>query len=108
MCQDFLIPRPVLFNCWKHHKLFIQKEIERFIKTNSPEVMELLKKQLLIIGESQTDLYTGILTPGEIVNSITNQLRDINAFEIVNYKEWLLKAVPIIKPLRLMTAHAGH
>jgi hypothetical protein len=56
---------------------------------NSPDVIELLKKQLLIIGESQTDLYTGNITPLQIADSITVQLKDLNVFEINRYKEWL-------------------
>ena len=88
---DCPIPKPFLFNCWKHHKHFIQNEINKLVKTDSIAAIELLKKQLLIIGESQTDLYVGDLTPVQIVTSITAYLKTSNIFEPDKYKKWILE-----------------
>jgi len=83
------IQLPLTFNCWKHHAGFIKKQIE-FYRDEKISV-EVLQKTLLVIGESQMDLYIGELSPQKICDEIVNKLKltDVLAFEA--YKKWLLE-----------------
>ena len=58
------IQLPLAFNCWKHHAGFIKKQID-FYRGDKISVQE-LQKTLLVIGESQMDLYLGELSPQKI------------------------------------------
>lgn len=89
---NIIVPKPVLFNCWKHHKLFIQEEINNLSKFNREEAVNTLKKLLLVIGESQTDLYTGNLSPLQISDFILVKLKNERAFEKNEYESWIKKS----------------
>ncbi len=83
------IQLPLTFNCWKHHAGFIKKQVKvyRSEKISTEE----LRKTLLVIGESQMDLYVGKLSPQKICDEIVSKLKltDVLAFEA--YKKWLLE-----------------
>ena len=83
------IQLPLTFNCWKHHAGFIKNQIEFYggKKISTEE----LRKTLLVIGESQMDLYVGKLSPQKICDEIVSKLKltDVLAFEA--YKKWLLE-----------------
>jgi len=83
------IQLPLTLNCWKHHAGFIKKQVKvyRSEKISTEE----LRKTLLVIGESQMDLYVGKLSPQKICDEIVSKLKltDVLAFEA--YKKWLLE-----------------
>ena len=78
---------PVTLNCWKHHAGFIRKQIKYAGIKKITEAE--LKRILLVICESQMDLYLGKLTPDEIVNDVIHKLKTLNIFHIGDYKKWL-------------------
>jgi hypothetical protein len=73
MSGHCVVSPPVLFNCLKHHLGYIREYI---FATAHSKKMELLSSQLLLIGESQMDLYLGELTPGEIALQIIKLLQE--------------------------------
>lgn len=83
------IELPLTFNCWKHHADFIKKQIE-FYRREKISVKE-LQKMLLVIGESQMDLYLGELSPQKICDEIINQLILNDALAFEEYKKWLFE-----------------
>lgn len=88
MEENCRIPKPINFNCWKHHVGFIRKQIESVRKTIE---LERLKRYLLKIGESQMDLYFGKYSPEKISDQILNTLHQNKIFESEQYKNWLSK-----------------
>jgi hypothetical protein len=82
------VEAPVLFNCWKHHKEFIQVQINKTIK-GGDKTLQKLPVQLLRIGDSLLDLYTGILNPRNISKLIQNELKERNVFNRQSYEEWI-------------------
>ncbi|GEM_PF-275492 len=79
---------PVLLNGWKHHQHFLTDQIRRW--TTKPEqLLPLFVAKLKMLGESQFDLYTGKLTPGEIAHDITETLVGFNVFKPNAYRQWI-------------------
>jgi hypothetical protein len=83
------IQLPLTFNCWKHHADFIKKQIE-FYRGERISVNE-LKKSLLVIGESQMDLYVGKLSPQIICDEIISKLKSTGVLAFEKYKKWLFE-----------------
>jgi hypothetical protein len=83
------IQLPLTFNCWKHHADFIKKQIE-FYRGAKISVNE-LQKTLLVIGESQMDLYYGKLSPQEICDELVSKLKSTGVLAFEEYKNWLFK-----------------
>jgi len=83
------IQLPLTFNCWKHHAEFIKKQIEFY--RGEKILVEELQKTLLVIGESQMDLYLGELSPQKICDEIINQLKSNGALAFEEYKKWLFE-----------------
>lgn len=81
------IPLPVNLNCWKHHAGFIKKQIKSAIHKKIDEPG--LKNLLLVIGESQMDIYLGKLTPTQIVEEIIGILKENSKFKLKDYRKWL-------------------
>lgn len=88
MEKDCKVPIPIKLNCWKHHALFIKKEISKF---KSETQIKGLQSLLLKIGESQMDLYYGKLSPVEIAKQTIEYLT-INSLNEKNvYSDWLYR-----------------
>ena len=83
------IQLPLTFNCWKHHAGFIKKQIEFYggEKISANE----LQKSLLVMGESQMDLYVGKLSPQKICDEIASKLNSTGVLAFREYKKWLLE-----------------
>ncbi len=83
---DFKIQPPVRFNCWKHHAGYIRQRIK---EANSIDDFNSILKEMLSIGNSQMDLYTGDLSPAEIDNFIRTLIdeRNINSYQ--SYFKWI-------------------
>lgn len=88
MRENCKVSFPIKFNCWKHHALFIKKELKNF---NSEIQITQLQKRLLKIGESQMDLYYGRSMPEEIAGQVIKFLSSIPVKNNEQYAEWLLK-----------------
>ena len=83
------IQMPLTFNCWKHHTGFIKKQIE-FYRGEKIAVEE-LQQALLVIGESQMDLYVGNLSPKKICDEIVSKLKSTGVLAFKDYKKWLFE-----------------
>jgi hypothetical protein len=83
------IQMPLTFNCWKHHTGFIKKQIE-FYRGKKIAVDE-LQQALLVIGESQMDLYFGKLSPQKICDEIIIKLKSTGVLALEDYKKWLFE-----------------
>ena len=82
------VKAPVLFNCWKHHKEFIQDQINKTV-IDGDKALQKLQVQLVKIGDSLLDLYTGVLNPRDISKLIQNELKERNVFTQQSYEEWI-------------------
>lgn len=81
------IPIPVTLNCWKHHAGFIKYQYD-LLQKNKISKAELYKL-LLIIGESQMDLYLGRLNPKQIADETIIQLKRLSVNNYTDYYKWL-------------------
>ena len=84
METNIKFPRPILFNCIKHHTGFIKSEIK-----SSKYERESLRNKIVVIGDSQMDLYFGSISPIEICNEVIEQLKENGVLEKEKYKRWL-------------------
>jgi hypothetical protein len=82
------VPEPFLFNPLKHHARYISGFIVDLIKYPA-DSDERLKTALLLIGKSQTDLYTGNQEPFAIVRQITDFLEKEGLILENTYMTWL-------------------
>jgi hypothetical protein len=83
-----LVPDPFLLNCLKHHLGYIRFLLNTYIIAGESS-FSLLKKDLLSIGESQMDLYTGTLPPHEIALQAKKILVAQNSFLKEDFELWL-------------------
>ena len=81
-----LIPKPVLLNCWKHHLGFIINEINSY---RPDEIPDKLKADLLNIGNSTTDLYTGEISPPEAAKIAVGLLKKDGLYQKDIYEKWI-------------------
>ena len=81
------IPLPVNLNCWKHHAGFVMNQITS--TSNQKFNVSELRKILLIIGESQMDIYLGKYTPIHIVKEVREILIKNRKFKHSDYEKWL-------------------
>ena len=86
MEENCYVDKPIKLNCWKHHAGFTKKQISVLI---SESELIWLKKSLLLIGESQMDLYFGEYSPKKISSLIISELKSKNSFDYNSYKAWL-------------------
>jgi hypothetical protein len=84
--MEDLVPEPVLFNCWKHHYDFLLAEIQ---KQYAFLDKELLKKLIIKIGNSTTDLYTGSMEIPELVEFCVKRLKRLHRYRKDTYLTWL-------------------
>src|SRR3972149_5964016 len=81
---------PILLNCWKHHAGFIRSQIHS-LAVQKEKAFESISDNLLLIGDSLMDLYLGSLTPYEISNCISEELKRREISDNLSYKNWLFK-----------------
>ena len=93
------VPPPVTLNCWKHHAGFIRNQITLLQKNKISK--EELRKLLLIIGESQMDLYRGKLNPKLIANEIINNVKSFGAKSYTSYSKWLSEEGKSYKQMKI-------
>lgn len=82
------ITLPFNLNCWKHHAGFIKEQLNAIReKINESE----LRKVLLVIGESQMDLYLGKFSPEHIIKEIKHRLLKLGKLDFDEYNNWLIE-----------------
>ena len=81
------LPKPIAFNCWKHHLGYI-KSVLNSNDLNSGSHLN-IQETIQLIGESQVDFYYGSLDPNSISNQIISQIESKIALNIHDYKEWI-------------------
>jgi hypothetical protein len=85
---DITVPEPFRLNCWKHHAGYIRMRIN---EVNNSDKLSRMIKEMLAIGNSQMDLYTGGLTPAEICSSVIMQLKEKNIDSFETYSDWIYR-----------------
>jgi len=84
--MEDVTPKPILFNCWKHHQGFILQEIRKMGISGD---LSQLKINLKKIGNSTTDLYTGQCSVEEITDFTLSVLDEKNIKEEKPYLKWI-------------------
>jgi hypothetical protein len=82
------IPPPLIFNQMKHHLGFIRHYISVNSITESQTNADSVIKEIRHLGGSVMDVYTGSLTPEEICQEITENLKTVKSFERSLFAEW--------------------
>ena len=75
----------------KHHREFIKVQINKTVK-GGDKALQKLPAQLVKIGDSLLDLYTGVLNPRDISILIQNELKKLNVFNRLSYEEWIVNS----------------
>ncbi len=81
------LPKPIAFNCWKHHFGFVRNILNN--PTNNSKNDNYIREIIQFIGESQFDYYLGNLDVFVVANEVSDYLKSQNAFNQIDYKEWL-------------------
>jgi len=84
----FVIPVPFVFNCWKHHRLFIKYQIDS-LTSDTGLTYSNLREVLLVLGNSQMDMYTGKLFPSEITAKLYSYLISQGISAENDYRNWV-------------------
>jgi hypothetical protein len=82
------VPRPVLFNVWKHHAGFILDQIQYLSQF---EDTTLISSNLKRIGTSTTDLYTGELGVNKACCFTIETLTQMGLRDKGRYLNWILE-----------------
>ena len=80
------IEPPFMFNCIKHHIGYIVSKIEDI---RSQKELNTFPPELLKIGNSQMDIYTGNLSPEAIISILKGYLSKEHALKKNAYNSWL-------------------
>jgi len=97
--RDCSIQPPVAFNCWKHHAGFIKNQVKLFRHAEISD--EKLRDILLVIGESQMDIYLGKLSPQKICDEVVSKLKSAGVLSFEEYKKWLCEEGKEYKLMRI-------
>ena len=82
-----ILPKPIAFNCWKHHLKFIKDSLE---KNSSYNISHLNIHEIIQhIGDTNVDFYYGVLEPIDISNQIIVQLEANIKVEYSSFAEWV-------------------
>ena len=80
---------PFLFNAAKHHIGFIKEFIDQ--SRSGGRSLEDINGQLICMGKSVIDIYYGSLTQIEIAQEITRDLKILNCYDLVLYRQFISK-----------------
>ena len=78
--------KPISLNCFKHHFGFIAEQLKSIKDSND---FEKFLKSMVLIGNAQTDLYIGGLSPNKISKYVMQFLQEEQILNPVIYKQWL-------------------
>ena len=82
------VPAPILLNLWKHHAGFLRRQLERIGGQGESAFVELAAR-LRLVGTDLMDLYTGVLSPAEIGESIRALLAAEGCLDRDRYGDWM-------------------
>ena len=83
------LPEPILFNCIKHHLGHIINRIRVWKQDGAKNSYDQLLSELVMIGQSRIDLYTGSLDPDQIVGYVSEQLKEQGHYTKIRYNKWV-------------------
>ena len=83
------LPKPIIINCIKHHLGHIINRIKVSKQDAAKNGYDHLLSELLLIGQSRIDLYTGGLDPYQICNYVNEQLKEQGHYTKIRYKKWV-------------------
>jgi hypothetical protein len=86
--SSYEVPPPILFNTWKHHAAAIRHRIGSLVEGEASS-LNVLSRELLVIGSELMDLYMGALLPAEIARGIIAILERQSRLEISSYRAWI-------------------
>lgn len=81
-------PPPVLYNAWKHHAAWVRSRIAEAI-ASGPAGVDALAAELVVVGGSLMDFYTGALAADEVAQQILAQLEADGRLGPEPFAEWL-------------------
>jgi len=82
------VPKPVLFNTWKHHAAALRHRIGEFVR-GGEAALQSLADELIVIGAKLMDLYTGAHSPAEIGRLVLEQLGRDGRLELEAFCDWV-------------------
>jgi len=85
---NYELPKPIVFNCWKHHLGYVRNTLNN--KTDYGRNENFIREIVQFIGESQFDFYTGSLDVLSITNEVISYLKSQNVVSLIEYQEWLI------------------
>ena len=84
---NHLLPKPIAFNCWKHHLRYVKDMLE---VNDSSGISQLNIHDIIQhIGDTNIDFYYGELEPLAISIQIIKQLETIAKLEYNSFSEWV-------------------
>ena len=84
----FEIPSNFQFNLWKHHKEFLSNKILSVEAQNELTFRSFILN-IKLIGNSQIDLYVGLLSPFDICKLVLEKLNYSDIYDKISFKKWL-------------------
>jgi hypothetical protein len=82
------VPRPILFNTYKHHAGALRVRIAS-VAAAGPGALAELAGRIAVFGTQLMDMYTGPLSPHEICAHVLDGLRAAGRLELDAYRAWL-------------------
>ena len=82
------VPKPVLFNTWKHHAAALRHRIGEFVRGREA-ALQSLADELIVIGAKLMDLYTGSYSPAEVGRLVLEQLGRDGRLELEAFRDWV-------------------
>jgi len=82
------VPKPVLFNTWKHHAAALRHRIGEVVR-GGEAALESLADELIVIGAKLMDLYTGSYSPAEVGRLVREQLGRDGRLELEAFRDWV-------------------
>ena len=81
-------PPPVLYNAWKHHAAWVRARLAGAI-TAGPAGVDMLAAEIVILGNSLMDFYTGELAADAVARQVLAQLEADGRLAPEAFAEWL-------------------
>jgi hypothetical protein len=88
---DFTELSPCRFNPWKHHLRWVCRQLDELHKTNDAGLWDEVLSYMKTINSNHADVYTGNLSPYEIVQNVVRELDTLKITDKLHFIEWLGK-----------------
>jgi hypothetical protein len=72
---NLILPKPIAFNCWKHHLEYVKSTLDSnsYFNVSRLNIHEIIQH----IGESNVDFYYGNLAPETISSQVISYLEKV-------------------------------